>query len=112
MKKLSLIYLILVPFVVFVIGFGVGHSHYIFYIPIWAIHACLTVTAAWLLGAHAVKTPDAELRYQVLTAVFMVAPWLFFSIFAGMGPPPSNAQGWVDTAREQEIRYFILIFGG
>lgn len=100
MKKISRLYLILVPFVAAAIGFGIGHSHYIFYIPIWAVHATLMVTAAWLLGAHVVKGPDVELRYLALIAIFMIAPWMFFSIFAGMGPPPSTAQGWVETARE------------
>ena len=112
MIKISRIYLVLVPFLAFIIGFGAGHSHYVYYIPIWAIHACLMVAAAWVLGAHAVKSPEADKKHLVVLSIFMAAPWLFFSIFAGMGPPPSTMRGWVDTAREQEIRYFILIFGG
>lgn len=112
MEKISRIYLILVPFIAFVIGFGIGHSHYLLYLPIWVVHVCLMSTAIWLLGAHAVRGPDADKKHIAVTAIFIVAPWMFFSIFAGMGAPPSTARGWVDTAHEQETRFFILIFGG
>lgn len=30
-------------------------------------------------------------------------------MFAGLGPPPETAEGWVITAREQELRYCMLM---
>ena len=77
MIKISRIYLVLVPFLVVIIGFGVGHSHYVYYIPIWAIHACLMVASAWVQGAHAVKSPEADKKHLVVLSIFMAAPWLF-----------------------------------
>lgn len=36
-----------------------------------------------------------------------MAPWLFISIFAGMGSPPTIAASWVATATEQQKGLFL-----
>jgi hypothetical protein len=111
-QKLSLIYLCFVPLIVVAIGFGVGHVSYKIYLPVWIVNACLMITAAWNLGAHRLSNGNSQTKQQVITALLLFAPWLLFSIFAGMGPPPATLQGWVETAAEQQVRYTILIAGG
>lgn len=111
-QKLSLVYLCLVPLIVFAIGFGVGHVSYKIYLPIWILCACLMLIAAWNLGGYHIKSHDQRIKQQAATALMLFAPWLLFSIFAGMGPPPPTLQGWVNAAAEQQIRYTLLISGG
>jgi cation transport ATPase len=111
-QKLSLVYLCLVPLIVVAIGFGIGHVNYKIYLPVWLINACLMITAAWNLGGYHLKSHNREIKQQVITALLLFTPWLLFSIFAGMGPPPATLQGWVNTAAEQQVRYTILIAGG
>ncbi|NVM62346.1 hypothetical protein FHW88_000622 [Mucilaginibacter sp. SG538B] len=111
-QKLSLVYLCLVPLVVMAIAFGVGHISYKTYLPVWIVNACFMITAVWNLGARNFSSDNRETKHQVVTALMLFMPWLFFSIFAGMGPPPATLQGWVNSAAEQQIRYTILIAGG
>jgi hypothetical protein len=111
-KKLSLAYLCFVPLIVVAIGFGIGHVSYKIYLLVWLVNACLMITAAWNLGGYQLKSNNREIKQQVTTALLLFTPWLLFSIFAGMGPPPATLQGWVNTAAEQQIRYTILIAGG
>jgi hypothetical protein len=111
-QKLSLVYLCMVPLIVVAIGFGVGHVSYKIYLPVWVVNACLMITAVWNLVAHRLSSGNRDIKHQVITPLLLFAPWLLFSIFAGMGPPPATLQGWVNTAAEQQIRYTILIAGG
>jgi hypothetical protein len=68
--------------------------------------------AVWLAGGFAFRRPDAVKKKTILVAVLLIAPWLFYSIFFGMGPPPATAAGWVATSIEQQTRYTLLIAGG
>jgi hypothetical protein len=111
-QKLSLVYLCLVPLIVVAIGFGIGHVSYKIYLPAWLINACLMITAAWNLVGYQLRSNNRKIKQQVITALLLFTPWLLFSIFAGMGPPPATLQGWVNTAAEQQVRYTILIAGG
>ncbi|WP_439697711.1 hypothetical protein ACFGVS_04930 [Mucilaginibacter sp. AW1-7] len=111
-QKLSLAYLWLVPPVTMAIGFGIGSVSYKFYLPIWGLNACLMTFSAYHLGVHRLWKQDRSGKQQAVTALLLFIPWLLFSIFAGMGPPPSTLQGWVNTAAEQQTRYTILIAGG
>lgn len=111
-QKLSRAYLWLVPPVTMVIAFGIGSVSYKFYLPVWGLNACLMIFSAYHLGAHRLWKQDGTGRQQVITALLLFIPWLLFSIFAGMGPPPSSLQGWVNSAAEQQTRYTILIAGG
>lgn len=111
-QKLSLVYLCLIPLIVVAIGFGVGHVSYKVYLPVWIVNACFMIIAIWNLGARNLSSDNRETKHQVIAALLMFAPWLLFSVFAGMGPPPATLQGWVNAAAEQQIRYTILIAGG
>lgn len=111
-QKLSLVYLCLVPLIVVAIGFGIGHVNYKIYLPVWIVNACLMIAAARSLGDYQFKKSDGKIKQQIITALLLFTPWLLFSIFAGMGPPPATLQGWVNTAAEQQVRYTILIAGG
>lgn len=111
-QKLSLVYLCLVPLVVMTIAFGVGHVSYKIYLPVWIVNACFMIIAIWNLGARNLSSDNRETKHQVVTALLLFMPWLLFSIFAGMGPPPATLAGWIDSAVEQQIRYTILIAGG
>lgn len=44
--------------------------------------------------------------------LWLIYPWVLFSIFGGMGPPPETAAGWALQATEQIFRYTFLIAGG
>jgi hypothetical protein len=111
-RNVSQIYLSLVPVFVAVTGFTIGHISYKIYLPIWIINACLMIIATWILGAHVARNQDVEKKHLVVISSFLIIPWILFSIFFGMGPPPDTPAGWVNTAAEQQIRYCILIFGG
>jgi hypothetical protein len=113
LRNLSQAYLTLVPFAAVILAFAIGHISYRIYIPIWCIHACVMAMAAWALGAHMINNQDMERRQTALAASFFILPWIFISIFFGMGPPPSNPAGWVATATEQQIRFGgILVLAG
>jgi hypothetical protein len=111
-QQLSLAYLWLVPPATVAIGFGIGHVSYTIYLSVWVLNACLMMLSALHLGGCRLWKQGRSGRQQVITALLLFAPWLLFSIFAGMGPPPSTMRGWVDTAAEQQIRYTILMAGG
>jgi hypothetical protein len=95
--------------VAFALAFAIGHISYAIYLPVWAVHACLMMVAAWIIGAHLIKSPDIEKKQLVVVALLLIVPWVFISIFFGMGPPPATIAEWVATATEQETRYYILI---
>lgn len=110
-QKLSYIYLVLVPFVTFVLGFALGHSRYQIYLPLWVINCCIMLLAFRLLTGNALRLPGTLKKQYVVIAAFMILPWMLFTVFAGMGPPP-NISRWTDTAREQQARFSILMVGG
>ncbi len=111
-QKLSLAYLWLVPPATMAIALGIGSVSYKFYLPVWGLNACLMIFSAYHLGAPRLWKQSSLGKQQAITALLLFIPWLLFSIFAGMGPPPSSLQGWVNTAAEQQTRYTILIAGG
>jgi hypothetical protein len=106
------IYLALVPLLFVIVGFGIGHVSYKLYLPVWIIHSCLMVAAARGLGIRLIKTEDHSKNSLFVTSFLLILPWILFTLFAGMGRPPLNAAGWVETATEQQIRFSILILGG
>ncbi|MBJ6110677.1 hypothetical protein JAO73_16760 [Hymenobacter sp. BT523] len=111
-RRISQIYLMLVPFLGLVIAFALGHSNYKIYLPIWLLHACLMLLAAWTLGGHRIQGQDADKKRIATIGLFLIMPWVLISIFAGMGPLPANAAEWVATATEQQARYYILMIVG
>lgn len=111
-NNLSQVYLTLVPFAVAILGFALGHSSHTLYIPIWLVHAALMILATWSLSKQIRQTPDEPKGQLLIGSLFLMAPWLFIAIFAGMGPPPTTAASWVATATEQQVRYSILLLSG
>ncbi|QEC76036.1 hypothetical protein [Mucilaginibacter ginsenosidivorax] len=111
-QKLSRAYLWLVPPVTMVVGFGIAPVSYKIYLPVWLLNACLIILSAYHLGLRKLWAQGPSGKQQAITALLLFMPWLLFSMFAGMGPPPSTLQGWVNTAAEQQTRYAILIAGG
>jgi hypothetical protein len=47
-----------------------------------------------------------------MAAFFLIVPWILISMFAGLGPPPETAGEWTLTAKEQQVRYFMLVISG
>ena len=110
-RILALIYLYLVPIVVAIIGFRVGHVHYQTYVPLWLIHVGLVSLAVGSLS-RGKGYLEPENRALKIGAVFLLIPWVLFSLFAGMGQPPATPQAWLASLTEQQVRYSILILGG
>ncbi len=111
-RKIGQVYLSLVPILTALFGFGVGHISYKIYLPVWIINMCLMIAAAWVLGLQVIKTNDVEKKQLALAAFSLVLPWIFISVFFGLGPPPDTAAQWVATATEQQLRYSILAVAG
>ncbi|HWK03201.1 MAG TPA: hypothetical protein VNS58_06200 [Puia sp.] len=111
-KKIYRIYPAFLPLLTALLGFGIGHISYTIYLPVWIVHSCLIGAAVWVLGAHHLKSTEAEKKQAVIVTLLLILPWMFFSIFFGMGPPPATAAGWVTYGTEQQVRYSILTIGG
>lgn len=111
-RKFCWIYLSLVPFITFIVAFTFGHSRYQMYLPIWFVNACFMVAAAWTLGLHVFRGSDPEKKNYGVIGMFLFTPWIFISVFGGMGPLPPTIKEWLDTITEQHIRYIILIVCG
>lgn len=111
-RNVSQIYLTLVPFMTAIVAFINGRINYKIYLPIWLVHACLMVIAAWILGGHVLRSHDVEKKHLVIIASFLIVPWILLSIFFGMGPPPAKPAEWVATATEQQVRYSLLLISG
>ena len=110
-RKTSRIYLLLVPLLVVVFGFGIGKINYKIYLPIWLINVFLMVMASWILGLHIINK-KTEKTHLAAGAFFLIVPWILVSMFFGLGPPPDTATEWVATATEQQVRYSILTVAG
>jgi len=111
-KSISYIYLLLVPIVTFVLAFAIGHVSYKFYLPIWLLNVSLMIMACWSLGLHVIRLKNEEESKLARTAFFLVVPWILISMFAGIGPPPHTSAEWTATAKEQQVRYFMLVICG
>lgn len=110
--NISKIYLICIPFLSAVLAFTVGHVSYKVYLPIWLINSCLMIIAARILSGQYSDINEDGRKGRIISGWFLIIPWIFISIFAGFGPPPSTIEGWVESAMEQQIRYLILVMAG
>lgn len=111
-KTTSYIYLLLVPIITVGLGFGVGYVSYKFYLPIWLLNVFLMIIASWSLGLNVIRLKNEEENKLVKAAFFLIVPWILISMFAGLGPPPQTAAEWTASAKEQQIRYFMLVISG
>ena len=112
LKTTSYIYLLLVPFIVSGLGFGVGHVSYKLYLPIWILNVILMTMAAWFIGLNVILLKNKDQSNLAKASFFLIAPWILISMFAGLGPPPETAAEWTATAKEQQVRYFMLVICG
>lgn len=108
----SRFYLTLVPFLAAAIALSLGHSKPQLYLPIWLAHTVLMASAVWHLGKDCFTNPNPEQRQLGTISLSVIIPWIGFTSFAGMGPPPTSIPEWVATATEQRLRYALLIAGG
>lgn len=111
-KLVSYIYLLLVPIIAAVLGFGVGHVSYKFYLPVWLLNVTLMILASWSLGLNVIRQNDEAKCKLATAAFFLIVPWVLISMFAGLGPPPETATEWTASATEQQVRYFMLVISG
>lgn len=111
-RKVSLIYLMTVPIVGFLLAFGIGHSNYKIYFPLWLLNVVIMVSACWILGLNVIKKNDPKNSLFAKGAFFLIASFILISIFAGIGTPPETISEWLETEMEQKIRYFILVISG
>lgn len=111
-KLTSYIYLLLVPFIVAGLGFGVGHVSYKLYVPIWLLNVVLMTIASWSIGLKIIRLNNEEESKLAKAAFFLILPWMLISMLAGLGPPPETAAAWTASAKEQQVRYFMLVASG
>jgi len=111
-NRLSYIYLVSIPFLAAIPAFAIGHINYKIYLPIWIIGSVLMLIAAWILGANVIKNIDEERKHLAVIGMLLILPWVFISIFFGMGPPPNVPSTWIERSMEQQTRYTILIASG
>lgn len=112
LKLTSYAYLLLVPIIAAGVGFGVGHVSYKLYLPIWLVNVFLMTVASWSLGLNIISRRKEDVSALAIAAFFLVVPWVLISLFAGLGPPPETAAEWTTTAKEQQLRYFLLVVIG
>jgi len=111
-RNLSQAYLTIVPIATAVLGFTVSNVSYKTYLPIWITNVFLMLAASRILGASSISASNNEKKYLAVSGFLLIAPWIFFSIFAGMGSPPETYAEWVSNEFEQQVRYAFLITGG
>lgn len=111
-RQVSYIYLSLIPLLAAIPAFTIGHINYEIYLPIWIISSILMLITAWTLGVHVFRNADVERKHLVVIAMLLILPWLFISIFFGMGPPPNIPSIWIERSTEQQTRYTFLIISG
>ncbi len=112
-RNLSQVYLTLVPFLAAVFGLIIGYISYKIYLPIWIANVCLMIIAVWILAVPVIRTHTVENKQLAICALFLIIPFIFISMFFGLGAPPYDKPSeWVASAAEQQIRYFFLLIAG
>ena len=61
---------------------------------------------------HIFKTTATEKKQLAIISILLILPWLFISIFFGVGPPPEIPSVWIERSTEQQTRYTILLVSG
>lgn len=105
-------YLLLVPVLTAVAGFGIGYISYKIYLPVWIVNVFLMVISIRILNGKSTTETQLGKKQKRISAMLLIAPWLLISIFFGLGPPPTTMLEWVNSAYEQELRYTFLIISG
>jgi hypothetical protein len=111
-RLISYSYLLLVPIVAAAFGFGVGHVSSFIYLPLWGLNVLAMLYASWSLGLKTANQKTKHDYHLAIASFFLIVPYIFISMFAGLGPPPETAIEWTNTSTEQQVRYFFLVISG
>lgn len=76
------------------------------------MNGVVMLAAAWILGANQIRKGSEQQRGLTLAGLLLIVPMVFVSMFAGLGPPPTEPERWWATAADQEIRYTLLVLAG
>ena len=103
-QRISFVFLCATPFVAFIVGAvrplrkpGVYHV-------LGALLFAAIATAAWTLGARAIRADGQSRRLLGLVGILLLTPFALVALFwVGLGPP------WVSTEAENQMRYLVLI---
>jgi len=103
-QRISYVVLCATPFVAFIAGLvrplripGVYHA-------IGGVLFAAICTAAWTLGAHAIRGDVQNRRQLALAGALLVAPFAIVALlWVGLSAP------WVANAAENQMRYLVLI---
>lgn len=107
-QRISLFYFRSVPFLTMLLGFGVGHVDYWWYLPVWLTNTIMMAAAMYQL----LRYRPSNNQLFTTAALLLIAPWIIFPVFGGMGRPPQTVQGWLELEGEQHARFNLLIIGG
>lgn len=111
-QNISQAYLSVIPPLTAAFGFTLNNINYQIYLSIWIINVFLMLAASWILGTHNIVKDNKKKKQVAASGFLLIAPWIFYSIFGGMGAPPETYAEWVSSAFEQQVRYSFLISGG
>lgn len=111
-KKISYIYLCLIPLLTIVLAFALGHISPKIYIPIWILNFCIMLISVWVLGANVLRRGDRVAKLLAGSGCLLFLPICLLSILFGMGAPPDTMEEWIATATEQKVRFDILLADG
>ncbi|HXP34610.1 MAG TPA: hypothetical protein VN827_03590 [Chthoniobacterales bacterium] len=103
-RRVSYIFLCIVPFLTFVVA-GV-HAFRVpgVYQTVGIIYFAAIAIAAWTLGARAIKADAQDRRLLGLAGTLFVIPFALVALlWVGVGGP------WQATAAENQMRYVVLI---
>ena len=103
-QRISYCLLCATPFVAFLFGAVRPLRRPGVYHVIGVVLFAAIATAAWTLGARAIRADGQGRRLLALVGTLMVTPFALVALFwVGIGPP------WVSTAAENQMRYLVLI---
>jgi hypothetical protein len=103
-RRLSYVFLCIVPFLCFVVV-GVRPLRIpIVYQVVGVVYFAAIVIAAWTLGARAIRADAQDRRLLGVAGALLVTPFALVALlWVGLGGP------WQATPAENEMRYLILI---
>jgi hypothetical protein len=103
-RRVSYVFLCLVPFLSFVVG-GVRALRVPgIYQTVGVAYFAAIAIAAWTLSAGAIRADGQGRRMLGLAGILLITPFALLALlWVGLGPP------WVATVAENQMRYLVLI---
>ena len=103
-RRLSQIFLSLVPFLIFSSALVRSLRQPVVHSVVVGLFLVAIVVAVWRLGAWPIR--DDGRKGFALAGVMLIAPWAVLSALVGLGPP------WQATAAENRLRFAALLVAG